>query len=209
MLHFAWLMYYNWPFGKCMVVVLQVVLQLMIYRAINGKIYMILYPVVPMLYFCVFIFRCFGRTWQPCQLSRSYRRWNGCRHWILGQLPQDLELRTPAILPQSIWILCIKYFRKLPQVTPPPDELASNGSACPRMSPSYWSLSAGLKNCLLISFHFCFYILFVAYVLPWRPSVVMYIACSAQLNCCGRIAGSGNILLSAHLKAVDNNHRMN
>lgn len=34
--------------------------------------------------------------WQQSELPGGDGRWHGCCHWLLGQLPQDLELRMAA-----------------------------------------------------------------------------------------------------------------
>lgn len=31
--------------------------------------------------------------WQSCELFGSYCRWHGCINWLLGQLPENLELK--------------------------------------------------------------------------------------------------------------------
>jgi len=45
------------------------------------------------MYVCV---RCSCWTWQPCELSWSDWGWHGGRYWVLGQLPQDLELASQS-----------------------------------------------------------------------------------------------------------------
>lgn len=42
---------------------------------------------------CLLLFRCAGWSRQQSELHRSIHGWHGVLHGILGQLPQDLELR--------------------------------------------------------------------------------------------------------------------
>jgi hypothetical protein len=49
-----------------------------------------------------------GWSRQPCELLRSNRRWYGSSHWLLGQLPANLELKCLYVSP----ILSITYTRR-------------------------------------------------------------------------------------------------
>jgi len=78
-------------------------------------IFYFLLPVYTYLFFTAR--RCSSGTWQPRQLSRGYRGWNGCCHRIMGQHFKDLELietyddcdHIGLLLSTCRWCICAKH----------------------------------------------------------------------------------------------------